>query len=215
MLKVFVILNDKLSSRAIENLLNPTNKYSIILSDKEMDYLLEMDKFEPDIVVVDINSQKDVSDWNMVNLIRTIKPNVPLLVSSDLDNENDYIISYEYKNIEFIKKPLNPKLFVKKFEKLIIDNFNMYGSLRFEDKHVIIDNKKIKLSPKQIKVLQYLILKDKVCSQQEILTNIWGTTEYNSRVIDSHIKRLRQALGNKSYLIKTKIGQGYYFSEDK
>ena len=56
--------------------------------------------------------------------------------------------------------------------------------------------------------------KNIVLSRNQILDSIWGY-EYEGydRAVDTHIKKLRAALGECSYHIKTVIKQGYIWED--
>jgi DNA-binding response OmpR family regulator len=56
--------------------------------------------------------------------------------------------------------------------------------------------------------------KGRVLNRELILTYAWGYDfDGDDRVVDTHIKRIRKALGDKSNLIKTVINTGYSFRE--
>ena len=63
--------------------------------------------------------------------------------------------------------------------------------------------------------MKYLIdNKGIILSRDLILNRIWGFDFFgDTRVVDTHIKIIRKALGDKADLIKTKINAGYVFKE--
>jgi len=73
--------------------------------------------------------------------------------------------------------------------------------------------KKIDLSPKEYRVLEFLMKhQGKVMSRFEILENVWGSAEANlSNVVDVHMSHLRRKIdsGVKKQMVKTVRGGGY------
>jgi len=62
-------------------------------------------------------------------------------------------------------------------------------------------------------LLLYLIEnKDIVLSREQILNAVWGYDYFgDERAVDTHIKKLRAALGPQAWRIKTVIKAGYRF----
>ena len=83
-------------------------------------------------------------------------------------------------------------------------------------KHRVFDGEKeIILSSKDFELLRYLMEnKNIVISRGKILSRIWGW-DYDGdiRVVDTRIKRIRKALGEKSDVIKTVVNVGYCYEE--
>ncbi|MNI89930.1 Transcriptional regulatory protein SrrA [compost metagenome] len=74
----------------------------------------------------------------------------------------------------------------------------------------------VELAPKEYDLL-WLLIRNKgiVISRDTILIRIWGIEfEGDSRVVDSHIKKLRSKLGYESRYIRTVIGTGYIFEDE-
>ena len=54
-----------------------------------------------------------------------------------------------------------------------------------------------------------------VLSRETILTRLWGYDfEGGDRVVDTHVKQLRRALGKYKGCVKTVVGAGYRFEEE-
>lgn len=67
------------------------------------------------------------------------------------------------------------------------------------------------MTPKEFDLLKLLLLnKKKVVSREKCLNDIWGYEFYGDlRTVDTHIKQLREKLGEKRNVIKTVWGIGY------
>ena len=53
-----------------------------------------------------------------------------------------------------------------------------------------------------------------VRTRHDLLTQVWGyQPEVNSRTVDTHVKRLRQKLGEAGALIETVRGLGYRLTD--
>ena len=91
----------------------------------------------------------------------------------------------------------------------------IYEDLKIDYKahSVFIENKEIKLTPKEYELLVYFIKNKNIALSREILlSKIWGYDYYGDyRTIDTHIKMLRNNLGKYRDLIKTVRAVGYKF----
>ena len=149
------------------------------------------------------------------------KYDVPVIFLTALGDEDDIVTGYEIGADEYITKPFSAKLLLMKINALI----NRYRGLLVKNgmivideiiiepakRHVTVNGKPITLAPKEYELLIYLIEnKDMVLSRNQILDQVWGT-EYEGydRAVDTHIKKLRAALGNSGSHIETVIKAGY------
>ncbi len=78
---------------------------------------------------------------------------------------------------------------------------------------VRIDGEIIDLSYKEFELLAYFITNQGVAlSRERILNNVWNYDYFgDARTIDTHVKKLRNKLGDKGAYIKTIWGMGYKF----
>ena len=77
--------------------------------------------------------------------------------------------------------------------------------------------KEIKLAQKDFNLLMLLMQnKGAVLSRDVILSKIWGWDfDGDNRTVDTHIKIIRKALGDKAHLIVTTTGIGYSFKKEE
>ena len=152
------------------------------------------------------------------------KYDVPVIFLTALGEECDIVEGYEIGADEYITKPFSTKLLQMKIIALI----NRYRGLLVKNGMIVMDElviepakrrvtangAEITLAPKEYDLLIYLIEnKGIVLSRNQILDQVWGR-EYEGydRAVDTHIKKLRAALGDCGYHVETVIKAGYKWS---
>ncbi len=179
--------------------------------------LIEMNRY--DCIVLDIMMPgKDGRE--VCRLIRN-KYDVPVIFLTALGEEHDIIEGYEVGADEYITKPFSAKVLLLKINALI----NRYRGLLVKNGMIVIDDLVIEpakrrvtiggtdvaLPPKEYDLLMYLLdNKDIVLTRDQILDHVWGADyEGYDRAVDTHIKKLRAALGTMGSHIETVIKAGY------
>lgn len=149
----------------------------------------------------------------------------PILFLSALGEEQDILDGFRNGCDDYIVKPFPMSVLTQKCNVMITrykgnslqSEISLYGiTLDKSRKKVTVGNTEIELSNKMFSLLSMLMEnKDIVLTREQILTKIWGWDfDGDERVVDTHIKKLRKALGEKSIHIKTVIGGGYSFREE-
>ena len=84
-------------------------------------------------------------------------------------------------------------------------------SLPLSSQKVTVAGKEVKLTPKEYALLLCLMRnRNTVLSREQLLVKCWGYDyEGESRAVDTHIKRLREKLGDAASIIRTVIKAGY------
>lgn len=179
--------------------------------------LIEMNRY--DCIVLDIMMPgKDGRE--VCRLIRN-KYDVPVIFLTALGEEHDIVEGYEVGADEYITKPFSAKVLLLKINALI----NRYLGLLVKNGMIVIDDLVIEpakrrvtiggtdvaLPPKEYDLLMYLLdNKDIVLTRDQILDHVWGADyEGYDRAVDTHIKKLRAALGTMGSHIETVIKAGY------
>lgn len=179
--------------------------------------LIEMNRY--DCIVLDIMMPgKDGRE--VCKLIRN-KYDVPVIFLTALGEEHDIVEGYEVGADEYVTKPFSAKVLLLKINALI----NRYRGLLVKNGMIVIDDLVIEpakrrvtiggtdvaLPPKEFDLLIYLLdNKDIVLTRDQILDHVWGADyEGYDRAVDTHIKKLRAALGTMGSHIETVIKAGY------
>ena len=92
-----------------------------------------------------------------------------------------------------------------------------FGVLRVDPSkfEVTVGKKEIVLTATEFKLLEYLLAtRGRVATRESLLDRVWGyDSAITTRTVDTHIKRLREKLGQASAYIETIRGVGYRFLE--
>ena len=155
--------------------------------------------------------------------IKKIK-NIPTIVLSARSEEFDKLTGFELGIDDYVTKPFSPKELMARIKAVLKRSKNIEDSYIYEDlkidtlgRVVIIDNKEVKLTPKEYELLNYFIENKGIAlSREQLLTKVWGYNFFgDDRTVDTHIKMLRNNLGKYRNLIVTVRGVGYKYNEEK
>ena len=175
-----------------------------------------------DLVIRDVMMPK-VAGFDACRAVRRAS-NLPVLFLTAKGQEADFLKGFECGCDDYVVKPFPLSVLYEKCNSLIkrykgIDSANWLKvsgvALDLSCKRAYVGENEIKLSSKDFKILCYLMEnKNIVLNRELILTFAWGYDfDGDDRVVDTHIKRIRKALGEKAECIKTIINTGYSFRE--
>ena len=90
-----------------------------------------------------------------------------------------------------------------------------YGLLKIDKSARTVERDQIRLSltPKEYELIQFLMENPRIAfSREQLLTSVWGFDFYgDDRTVDTHIKMIREHLGDYRSWIVTVWGIGYKF----
>lgn len=197
--------------------------FDVTLSANGKEAVEKCTKATYDLIILDV-MMPIMNGLDACRHIREIT-DAPILFLSALCEEKDLLDGYRMGADDYIIKPFPMSVLVQKCNALINrykgntlqSEISLYGiTLSKDKKQVTVDGYYINLSNKTFKLLELLMTnKDIVLSREQILAKVWGWDfDGEERVVDTHIKKLRKALGGKAVHIKTVIGGGYSFRKD-
>jgi DNA-binding response OmpR family regulator len=173
-----------------------------------------------DLIILDI-MLPEYDGWTVLREIRKISDTAVIILTAR-GEEADQLFGFELGADEYVTKPFSPKVLVARVKALLkrsgIEGYNstivIDDIIIDETAHkVFIKGKELELTPKEYELFIYMAKnKGRALSREKILSEIWGYDYYgDSRTVDTHIKRLRMKLKEKSYIIQTVRGVGYRF----
>ncbi|MCI6276355.1 MAG: response regulator transcription factor [Clostridium sp.] len=184
---------------------------------KEALELFQTNKF--DLLILDIMMPL-LNGFDLCKAVRDIS-NIPIIILTARSDDDDEVLGYDLGADDYITKPFSPKILVAKVKALLrrLDDLNITNasieinklSINKTSHEVQIDGETLSLSPKEYDLLIFLAEnKNSVFSRNSLLDKVWGYDfDGDIRTVDTHIKRLREKLGEYSNLIITVRGSGY------
>ena len=173
-----------------------------------------------DLVILDVMMPR-MDGWQTCREIRR-DSTVPIIMLTARSEERDELQGFELGVDEYISKPFSPKILVARVGALLKRIYGTDAEEKMEaggielDKaahQVQVDGKSIDLSYKEFELLTYFLENQGIAlSREKILNNVWNYDYFgDARTIDTHVKQLRNKLGDKGNYIKTIWGMGYKF----
>lgn len=185
-----------------------------------------LDKFknsEFDMLVLDVMLPK-VDGWSVCREVRRIS-SIPVMMLTARGEEYDRLFGFELGVDDYIVKPFSPKELVARMKAVLRRSSNTEkntSSELFEYKklYVNIDSRRvtiagtnIEMTPKEFDLLSFFVRnRDRVFTREQLLDKVWGY-EFGGdyRTVDTHVKMLRESLGEYRSLLVTVWGVGYKF----
>ncbi len=146
---------------------------------------------------------------------------VPIIFLTARVSEKDKLTGYSEGADDYVTKPFSLKVLYAKAEAMLNrtmgkDNIMEKGAIRIDrkNKKVFVNDQDCNLAPKEYEILLFLMENEgRIYNREQLLLRFWGYDfDGNERVVDNHIRKLRKALGNYAYLIRTYIKYGWSFN---
>lgn len=196
--------------------------FEVIEAENGIEAIEKINSNDIDLMVLDIMMPK-LDGYSAFMEIKKIK-NIPTIILSARSEEYDKLSGFNMGIDDYLTKPFSPKELIARIKAILkrskkIEEIYTYKTLKIDSKghEVTIDNKEIKLTPKEFELLNYFIENKGIAlSREQLLTKIWGYNFFgDDRTIDTHIKMLRNNLGKYRDLISTVRGVGYKYNEEQ
>lgn len=176
---------------------------------------------EFDLVFLDIMMPK-LDGLAVLRALRRDNP-VPVIFLTARTGEENELLGFGLGADDYVTKPFSfPVLHAKALALIkrakgrgIAEHELQIGAIMLNDtrREVTVGGEKVTLTPKEYELLMCLMEhKGLVLSREQLLARVWGY-EYDGeiRTVDTHIKKLRKALGKYAGTIRTVIKTGYQF----
>ncbi len=177
------------------------------------------------LVLLDVMLPK-ISGFDICKKVREKGIETPIILLTAKGEEIDKVLGLEFGADDYITKPFSLRELLARIRAVIrrtqhqtskvVESKMQIGKLKidFNSFEAFIDNKEVKMSHKEVEILQYLWdNKNQIVSRDDLLDQVWGTDyQPSSRTIDNFILKLRnkiEADSNHAKIILTVHGVGY------
>ncbi|HXU80725.1 MAG TPA: response regulator transcription factor, partial [Polyangia bacterium] len=199
--------------------------------------LAEIAEFRPELVLLDV-MLPDLSGIEVCRRIRALSdlPQPVVVMLTARGDEMDRVVGFEVGADDYMVKPFSVRELMLRMSARLkargatpappakVDKAGpparrrlVAGSLEVDPDghHVYVAGSEVSVSALEMRILVYLFdARGIVRTRHDLLTQVWGyQPEVNSRTVDTHVKRLRQKLGQAGALIETVRGLGYRLTD--
>jgi two-component system phosphate regulon response regulator PhoB len=149
---------------------------------------------------------------------------LPIIMLTAKSMEEDKIAGLDNGADDYITKPFSPRELTARINALLrrktpehAQSLMSAGAVKLDPVscNVSLGEQKIDIGHAEFKLLKFFLAHpDRVFSRSQLLDKVWGDhVVIEERTVDVHVLRLRKALKEAEYLIKTVRSVGYMLSE--
>ena len=223
-IKILVVDDESRMRKLVRDFLERAG-FQVLEAGDGMDALdVFYDKQDIGLIILDVMMPK-MDGWEVCREIRK-ESKVPIIMLTARGEERDELNGFELGVDEYISKPFSPKILVARVNALLrrtsglaMDQTVSAGGIEIDKAaHIVkIDGNPVDLSFKEFELLTYFMENQGIAlSREKILNNVWNYDYFgDARTIDTHVKKLRNKLGDKGEYIRTIWGMGYKFEVAK
>ncbi|HWU88983.1 MAG TPA: response regulator transcription factor [Kofleriaceae bacterium] len=180
----------------------------------------------PDVVVLDL-MLPDLSGTEICRRLRDQERtrDIPVIMCTAKGEEIDRVVGFEVGADDYIVKPFSVRELILRIRALLRrvnrvegePSLIRFGRLKIDrDAHrAWVDDAEIGLTALEFRLLHaFMSRKGRVQTRDALLSDVWGIeAEVTTRTVDTHVKRLREKLGDAGMYIETLRGVGYRFKD--
>ena len=221
MYKILVV-DDEVNIRRVVREYAEFEGYEVAEAENGME-AVEMVKSEDfDLIVMDIMMPK-LDGFSTCKEIKKYKT-IPVIMLSARGEEYDKLFGFELGIDDYVVKPFSPKELMARIKAVLkrnnVSESTVPEKLVFEGleidiagREVYVHGEKASMTPKEYDLLFYLVKnKNLALTRDKLLEEVWGYDFFgDDRTVDTHIKMLRNSLGQYRKFIVTLRGMGYKF----
>jgi DNA-binding response OmpR family regulator len=152
---------------------------------------------------------------------------IPILMLTARAAEMDRVLGLELGADDYVTKPFSPRELVLRIKKLLARSKAAdepaaqirFGELEIDvPRHsVTIGGSSVGLTATEFKLLEILARRrGRVQTRERLLQDVWGyENPIDSRTVDTHMRRLREKIGDTARYLETIRGVGYRFKAEE
>lgn len=221
MYKILVV-DDEMNIRRVVRKYAEFEGYEVDEAENGMAAIEKVKNNDYDLIVMDIMMPK-LDGFSTCKELKKSK-DIPVIMLSARGEEYDKLFGFEIGIDDYVVKPFSPKELMARIKAVIKRNSSqenvlperlVFDGLEIDlaGREVYVDGKKASMTPKEYDLLFYLVKnKNLALTRDKLLEEVWGYDFFgDDRTVDTHIKMLRNSLGDYRKFIVTLRGMGYKF----
>ena len=182
----------------------------------------------PALIVLDL-MLPEVDGLEVCKILRRdpTTASIPIVMLTARAAEMDRVLGLELGADDYVTKPFSPRELVLRIKKLLAraqaaeepSPHLRFGELAIDvPRHeVTIADRPVELTATEFRLLEILARRrGRVQTRDRLLQDVWGyDNPIDSRTVDTHMRRLREKLGDAARFLETIRGVGYRFKAEE
>lgn len=172
-----------------------------------------------DLIIMDVMMPRLDGFSAVKEIFKTRK--IPVIMLSARSEEYDKLFGFELGIDDYVTKPFSPKELLARMRAVMTRSSEPQNErIKFEGleidapgRVVYVDGQPVPMTPKEYDLLYYMVNQKGIAlSRDKLLSEVWGFDFFgDDRTVDTHIKMLRNSLGDYRKFVVTVRGMGYKF----
>jgi len=182
---------------------------------------------KPDLVILDLM----LPDLPGTEVCKSMKrdpktKSIPVLMLTAKGSEIDRVVGFELGADDYVVKPFSVRELVLRIEAIMrrgqSEERSTRSSIEFGILRVDLEAHRVWVADREVDLtaLEFNLLvtlydrRNRVQNRTTLLDDVWGIeASITTRTVDTHVKRLREKLGQAGNYVETVRGVGYRFAE--
>ncbi|MFO0658402.1 MAG: response regulator transcription factor [Polyangiaceae bacterium] len=222
--RILVIEDEADLVRALEFNLKQSG-FEVMSATRGRDGLKTAQVRAPDLVLLDVM----LPDMSGIDICRKLKNDtktsgIPVVMLTAKTEEVDRVVGFEMGADDYVTKPFSVRELILRIKAILrrggdtteAQGMVEFGCLRVDmaAHRVYVNGEEAQLTAIEFRLLVTLLnRKNRVQTRETLLNDVWGIhLNVETRTVDTHIKRLREKVGDAGGYIHTVRGVGYRFA---
>ncbi|MDE7122023.1 MAG: response regulator transcription factor [Oscillospiraceae bacterium] len=224
-----LIVDDEVNIRTVVREYAEFEEYEVDEAENGMEAVEKCRQQDYDLIIMDVMMPK-LDGYSASKEIKKHK-NIPIIMLSARAEEYDKLFGFEIGADDYVVKPFSPKELMARV-RAVLARSQFSGNIIRQEEHecmifeglkidlsgreVYVNGVKASMTPKEYDLLFYLARnRGLALTRDKLLEAVWGYDFFgDDRTVDTHIKMLRNSLGEYRKFIVTLRGMGYKFDAD-
>lgn len=224
--KVLIVEDDADVLELLSSTFRKTGEFEVITAEDGLEGMRQARAQNPALLLLDL-MLPGITGLEVCRILKNDPATkaLPIMIVTAKADEFDRINGFELGADDYVVKPFSPREVLLRVRAIMRRNeahpapesSMKVGPITLDRaRHVVsLHGKPMKLTTTEFKLLAALMeSRGRVLGRGRLLTEVWGYEgAFNTRTVDTHVRRLREKLGEFSVQIQTIRGFGYRIKE--
>lgn len=217
-----LVVDDEANIRRVVREYAEFEGYEVDEAGDGMEAVAKVKAQDYDLIIMDIMMPR-LDGFSACKEIRKSKQ-TPIIMLSARGEEYDKLFGFELGIDDYVVKPFSPKELMARVKAVAsrksaaqpaLPELMTFEGLEIDmaGREVYVNGERANMTPKEYDLLFYLVKNRNIAlTRDKLLEEVWGYDFFgDDRTVDTHIKMLRNSLGEFRKFIVTLRGMGYKF----